>query len=277
MIQIYDHGSARMEPLYCARQILMAVLLLLLNVPAFGWGREGHETITRIAERHLTPKAQRNIARYLDGHTITYYAKWMDEYRSTPEYSYTDGWHVAPVNSDLVYADSLLTKKGNAIYGLELAVKALGDYRRLPDSLVALNIKFIIHLVADMHCPAHIKYESHEMKYNVYFEDAYHKPHKFYVHHVWDNEIIRVSRIWSPAEWAGEIDILPRSKVKEMAAGTPREWLHDNAVRCEVQFEWAAPDQRLGQDFLNKALPLVETQLLYAGYRLAGLLNGLLG
>lgn len=111
MIQIYDHGSARKEPLYCARQILLAVLLLLLNVPAFGWGREGHETITRIAERHLTPKAQRNIARYLDGHTITYYAKWMDEYRSTREYSYTDGWHVAPVNSDLVYADSLLTKK----------------------------------------------------------------------------------------------------------------------------------------------------------------------
>jgi hypothetical protein len=42
-----------------------------------------------------------------------------------------------------------------------------------------------------------------------------------------------------------------------------------------VQFEWAKPDARLGQDFLNKALPLVESQIRKAGYRLARLLNGL--
>jgi len=258
------------------KTLILSFLFLLLNVPAaFGWGREGHETITRIAERHLTKKAKKIIAGYLDGHTITYYAKWMDEYRNDPEFKYTGRWHVAPVNSDLVYDDSLLTDDGNAIYGLEQAIAVLKDYRNRPDSLVALNIKFIIHLVGDMHCPAHVKYSTHDMKYDVMFEDIYHKPHKFYVHHVWDNEIIRTARVWSPAEWAEEIDILSPEEVKAMAAGTPREWLHDNAVRCEIQFEWAKPDQRLGLDFLNKAVPLVETQFLYAGYRLAGLLNEL--
>ena len=44
---------------------------------------------------------------------------------------------------------------------------------------------------------------------------------------------------------------------------------------CEVQFEWAKPDERLGQDFLNKALPLVEHQIRNAGYRLAAVLNEL--
>ena len=38
-----------------------------------------------------------------------------------------------------------------------------------------------------MHCPAHIKYTTHNTKYDVLFEDKYHKPHKYYVHHVWDN------------------------------------------------------------------------------------------
>ena len=63
--------------------------------------------------------------------------------------------------------------------------------------------------------------------------------------------------------------------VAAVQAGTPRDWLHDSAVACEVQFEWAKPDERLGQDFLNKALPLVEHQIRNAGYRLAAVLNEL--
>ena len=113
------------------------------------------------------------------------------------------------------------------------------------------------------------------MKYDVLFEDKYREAHKFYVHSVWDNEIITVSRIWSVSEWADELDRLPKSDKQAIAAGTPRDWLHDAAVCCEVQFEWAKPDARLGQDFLNKALPLVESQIRKAGYRLARLLNGL--
>ena len=226
---------------------------------AFGWGREGHETIAKIAERNLTKKAKKRIEKYLGGHSVVYYAKWMDEYRKTPE-----------------YADELLNpKRGNAIYGLELAVGNLKNYRSLTDSAVAVNLKYVIHLVGDMHCPAHIKYTTHNMKYDVLFEDKYRKPHKFYVHSVWDNEIITTTRIWSVSEWADELDRAPKSEKQALAAGTPRDWLHDAAVCCEVQFEWAKPDERLGQDFLNKALPLVESQIRKAGYRLARILNDL--
>ena len=181
----------------------------------------------------MTKRAKKRIEKYLGGHSIVYYAKWMDEYRKTPEYAFTDGWHTAPVDARLHYSDELLNpKRGNAIYGLESAIRIL-------------------------------------------FEDKYRKAHKFYVHSVWDNEIITVSRIWSVSEWADELDRLPKSDKQAIAAGTPRDWLHDAAVCCEVQFEWAKPDARLGQDFLNKALPLVESQIRKAGYRLARLLNGL--
>ena len=128
-----------------------------------------------------------------------------------------------------------------------------------------------------MHCPAHVKYTTHEMKYNVMFEDKYHRPHEFYVHHVWDNEIITTCRIWSVSEWAEELDRLSKRQQRTVTAGGPRDWLHDAAVCCERQFEWAKPGQRLGQDFLNEALPLVESQLQKAGYRLAALLNELFG
>ena len=53
------------------------------------------------------------------------------------------------------------------------------------------------------------------------------------------------------------------------------EWTSDNAKRCLVQFEMATPGENIAQDFINEAMPLIETQMLYAGYRLAAVLNSL--
>ena len=183
--------------------LLLLLFAGLLNTGSvFGWGREGHETIAKIAERNLTKKAKKRIEKYLGGHSIVYFAKWMDEYRHTPEYKFTNNWHTVPVNAELRYEDSMLATGGNAIYGLEQAIENLKNYRSLTDSAVEVNLKYIIHLVGDMHCPAHIKYTTHDTKYDVLFEDKYHKPHKFPIHSVWDNEIITTTRIWSVSEWA---------------------------------------------------------------------------
>lgn len=255
--------------------ILFAALLSFPAQPLWAWGREGHETIAKLAERNLTKRAKKRIEKYLGGHSIVYYAKWMDDYRATPAYAFTNNWHTAPVNEELRYDDSEPSAKGDAIYGLELAIRNLKEYKNLSDSAVAVNLKYIIHLVGDMHCPAHIKYATHKMKYDVFFEDKYHKPHKFYVHHIWDNEIIATARIWSVTEWAEELDRLSKVDRAAVEAGDPRDWLHDSAAVCEVQFEWAKPNSRLGQNFLNNAVPLVEHQLRNAGYRLAKTLNDL--
>ena len=156
--------------------LFAAALSLSASEPARAWGREGHETIAKIAERNLTKRAKKRIEKYLGGHSVVYYAKWMDEYRQTPEYAFTNDWHTAPVGADLRYGDELLKPgKGNAVYGLELAIRNLRDYRSLTDSAVAVNLKYVIHLVGDMHCPAHIKYTTHNTKYDVLFEDKYHK------------------------------------------------------------------------------------------------------
>ena len=71
--------------------LLLLLFAGLLNTGSvFGWGREGHETIAKIAERNLTKKAKKRIEKYLGGHSIVYFAKWMDEYRHTPEHKFTN-------------------------------------------------------------------------------------------------------------------------------------------------------------------------------------------
>ena len=55
--------------------LLLLLFAGLLNTGSvFGWGREGHETIAKIAERNLTKKAKKRIEKYLGGHSIVYFA-----------------------------------------------------------------------------------------------------------------------------------------------------------------------------------------------------------
>jgi hypothetical protein len=37
----------------------------------------------------------------------------------------------------------------------------------------------------------------------------------------------------------------------------------------------SSPGENVAQDFVNEALPLIETQIMYAGYRLAAILNSI--
>lgn len=73
---------------------LLAAVLLCVCGTAFGWGKTGHDAIAYIAECNLTPRAKKNIGKYLDGRSIVYYASWMDAVRATEPYRATSKWHL---------------------------------------------------------------------------------------------------------------------------------------------------------------------------------------
>ena len=256
------------------RIVLTVLASLILCAPSFGWGREGHETIAKIAENNLKPSAKKKIEKFLGNHSIVYFAKWMDDYRHTPEYGFTTKWHVASVDENLKYVPN--EKDGDAIVGLTQAVEALQNWKELSDSARALNLKYIIHLVGDMHCPGHIYYAGKNQNFKVKFGGGYVKPVlESKIHSVWDMYAIQATRIWSVSEYAQELDRKSPKEKKEMVAGTLVEWFEDNAQRCLFQFDLAKPGDTLAQDFVNEVMPYLETQMLYAGYRLAAVLNSL--
>ena len=67
------------------RFFMLMIAGLLLCGPAFGFGREAHETVAKIAENHLKPSAKKKIEKFLGGKSIVYYATWMADYRHTKE------------------------------------------------------------------------------------------------------------------------------------------------------------------------------------------------
>lgn len=250
-----------------------AALSFVLSVPASGWGREGHETIAKLAELNLDKSAKKTIEKYLGGHSIVYYAKWCDDIRKTPEYAFTHYYHTATTDAEFNYAPR---ESGDAIYAIENAVETLKDWKNLPDSVVSVNIKFLIHYVGDMHCPSHVYYTGRDQNIDVRIEDAGHKFNTINLHGMWDYGLIKNNRFMSATEWATELNqVLSKEQKKEMASGSPREWLHGNAVRCVSQFDLVSPDAKLGPDFVNYAMPLIETQITYGGIRLASILNSI--
>jgi hypothetical protein len=251
--------------------ILIFIMVFVLSQQSFAWDKKGHDAIAYIAECNLTAKAKKNIEKYL-GHSIVYYASWMDEYRSTPEYKQTSEWHMAHVDDQLYYTDSVRSPKGDAVCELENAIAKLKNYKQLNDSTVVVNLKYVIHLVGDMHCPVHVFFPHTKMRFNIKLKNK-----EYNYHDVWDYVILDMCHDWSYTEYQQQLDRCTNAEKSRIAAGTPRDWFHETAVDCKKIYEMALPNSEQGKDFLNAAHPLAESQILKAGYRLARILNELFG
>ncbi len=249
--------------------LLVCAALVLFSNSVFGWGKMGHDAIAYIAECNLTPKAKKNIEKIL-GHSIVYYATWMDEWRSEPGYEHTSLWHGASVDKDLKYVPS---PKGDVIFALEDAIAKLQDYKSQDDSTVVMSLRCIIHFVGDEHCPVHVKYPG-QKGYSVYLNGD-----KCSYHNVWDDQIISRAHRWGYIEYAHQLDRCTKKEIEAITAGSVRDWFHENAQASQHIYELIAPNQKLNKvetkSFINHTHEMAERQILRAGYRLAKVLNEL--
>lgn len=247
--------------------------LLFLSIvgvafPAAAWDRTRHDAIAAIAEQHLTRRAKRNIARYLD-HSIVYYASYMDKHRNDPEFR--DIEHVGYVDERMQLVDTLREGKMNCVVALIRACDRLRNYREMDDSLVRLNLMYVIHIAGDMHCPSHVKYPGCKSGRAVL------NGKKMSYHAVWDWGVLDRAHGWSYSEYREQLDTHTKRERRAMAAGTPREWMHETAVDCRVIYDWQRPDGVYDNAFVQDTYLLAERQLVRAAYRLAALLNELFG
>ncbi len=253
--------------------IIFAVLAFISSsVEMKGWGRTGHDAVASIADRHLTKKARKEVEKILGGKSIIYYTKWADEVRKTPEFLYTDKWHVNYIDAagKVVVAEKHGNNDGDAIYGLRnYILPVLEDRKAYDDSTVCVNLKLLIHFIGDMHCPVHIKYEG-VTEGDIYI-DGKKRPH----HKLWDEELIDSVHGWSYTEYADMLSRADKKEIKAICEGTLEDWVEESASRCKVIHSWVEPDFKVTQDYKNKAILLAERQLEIAGYRLAYVLNEL--
>ena len=251
-------------------KLITGIMLFIYCIPAFGWGGKGHYVIAGIAEAHLSKKAKREVRKLLDGHTMAYFSTWMDELRSDSTYAFSYTWHYANVDEGQTYETMDKEPAGDVVTATILSIEQLKN-KNLPDSVRSMYLKFLIHLLGDMHCPMHAGRLSDRGGNS--FPVVW-KGEKTNLHRYWDSSVLDDARIWSSIEWSTYIDVVMKKKQQRtIQTGEPLDWFNETVAYAEDIYNNTQHNETLTYLYARKYTPSIEDQFLKAGYRLAGLLN----
>lgn len=275
--------------------ILIFALLTFTSQEVMAWGGWAHKLIATIAETHLTPEAKAQTEKYL-GSPIYDHATWMDRVpvwnkNHIPGWEQTSWWHMTTVDKVRKGKYSISDKRagngdGDLVPNLIKCVENLKNYRSLTDSAVMINLKCVIHMVGDMHCPCHIyytefedcfarkiggkRYRRHDLMY------IYYNGEKTTNHKVWD--VMSLREIWPELgadyeKFRIALDTLPAKQREKMCKGTIEEWVLQNAKECRYIYDDITPNCKIDRQYLLDNQKLSKQQCQRASYRLAHILN----
>src|SRR5579864_409766 len=133
-----------------------AAAAVLTPSPGLAWGKTGHRVIAAIADTELSGLARARVEQILGpGESLDEAANWPDEMRSAPGEFWqktATPWHYVTVNGT-TYDHA--PPEGDAFEALGRFKKTLQD----PNASRAdqqLALRFIVHLVGDLHQPLHV-------------------------------------------------------------------------------------------------------------------------
>lgn len=257
-----------MTPLRRVASCVLALALLFPSV-ASPWGPTGHRVVALVAATLLTPAAQTQVVQLL-GPTTTLadVSNWADDVRK--ERPTTASWHyVDDPGSVPQYTDVSQCPDNCALVALHTALQDLANPQQdLTTRVEAL--KWVVHLVADLHQPLHAGYSKDRGGTDVkvsFFGDQTN------LHWVWDSKII--DRAYPNAEaLRDQVGALVASSGRWICeASGPEDWAkesHEAAVNVAYA---VSPNGELDDGYVAKALPIIYQQLAKASVRLACVLN----
>lgn len=256
------------------KRIITLLCGLFICSSAFGWGQKGHDVVAYIAECNLQPKAYAQVVALLDDHSPVYYANWMDNASHAREYRYTKTWHYANVDEGETFETTPRNPNGDVVKAIDDIVAALKSHT-LPAEQEKLYLRFLIHLVGDIHSPMHAGRLSDRGGNNVELSFF---GKKTSLHSLWDTALVEAAHKWSYTEWQQQLDKYCSAQRKsEIAQGTPTDWLKQSHEIAKGVYLASQPKAKLSYWYLNYYTPIIEAQLLAGGVRLAHLLNEIYG
>ena len=252
----------------------VAILLLLfpfLVQQAGGYGQIGHRAIGLVAEQHLSKKARQKIRQVLQDNSLAEVSTWMDDIRSDTAYNHTHDWHWVTIPDNTRYEQTQKNPNGDVIQKIEEIVQAL-KARNLSARQEQEYVKYLVHLVGDLHQPLHVGGKDdnggNAVKVQWFGQSSN-------LHRVWDSDIIE-GKALSFTELAAFLDKPSPAQVKTWQGGTVRDWAYE-MMTYRTQVYQLPTDNRLGYAYSYANYSLIQKLLVQSGVRLAGLLNEIYG
>jgi hypothetical protein len=251
--------------------LLLCLLCPLFIGQAYAWGQNGHRVVGHIAQENLSRKAQKRIMQLLDHNSLSEVSVWMDDIKSDSRYDHTHDWHWVSIPDGQTYAQTEKNEKGDLLMKIEeliASLKAGGLSRQQEQEYV----KYLVHLVGDLHQPLHVG-TGEDKGGNDVRVDWFGRNSN--LHRVWDSDMIESKQL-SFTELSHYLDKPSKAQIKAWQSTSIEEWARES-MNMRPQVYDVPENKKLGYSYMYKNWNSVETRLLQAGIRLAGLLNEIYG
>ncbi|MBQ2026308.1 MAG: S1/P1 nuclease [Alistipes sp.] len=262
-------------------KILLVVSAVVMSLQsAYAWGSRGHRMIGYVADMNLTPQARKMCNKYL-GESLESSATWMDKVRYTEEYHHTARWHSVGVKNGEFVPSQLTGSKArydtpmhdddHGIARLLQIAEQMKEYRNLSDSTVAVNLKFIIHIVGDLHCPGHIFFADQSMQYSIKVGGK-----KIHYHTFLDKAYDYFNKGVAMADFYEQNCNLSSAEKRALRKGGVAEWVEKNLPiyrECYVLLPEGVEYDNLTATEQLRLKTITDRLYIEAGYRLAHIIN----
>lgn len=247
---------------------LLALLVAAVSAPALAWGLTGHRIIGALAQDYLDPHAQAGVMRILGTETLAEAAPWPDFMRSSPDefWKSSTPFHYVTVPTGKTYAEVGAPPEGDAVTALA-KFTGLVRNRSAPLAERQKALRFIVHIVGDLHQPLHVGRPGdkggNDVKVSL-FGDATN------LHTVWDSSLIDREKL-SYTEWADMLRARQTpDRLDAWSTPDPEIWIAESAATRETIYP-ATPD--IGYAYAYQQKPALDLALERGGIRLAAYLN----
>jgi hypothetical protein len=257
---------------------LLAVTVVICAMSprdARAWGRLAHRSATIVAERRLSSTARAAIRDLLDpGETLADASLWADEHRQAVFGS--GAWHYVNVPIVELHYDARFCAPNGCVVSKIGELKESVGNAAAPREARQQALRLLIHLVEDLHQPVHVgdRGDRGGNDLQLRFEN-----HGTNLHRLWDEEIVE-RHSTDESTWVAELDAIAKTTAaRGWSAGTVESWADESlaAARRAYTVPGSAatlqPGAKIGDDYVEMALPIVERRLAQAAVRLSTMLN----
>jgi hypothetical protein len=295
--------------------IVSCFLLALLSNQAYAWWEAGHMLVANIAYQHLTLKSKKELKRLIQfmavestqrrnydydskypNYTLMYLALWPDDLGTFPNYlKTTKKWHY------IEDAYSIDGTKFPEVIPRENVVWAINEMRNHLSQRYGNNydkarsLSYLIHFVGDIHQPMHAS----EL-FSKQFPKGDRGGNEFHLHYKEPNGdvISNLHSLWDsglalfPSKGYSH-NVYSQSAIEDLTriitSDYPEQYFGDHSKDLDpehweveshqlaIQAHELLVDKTPSKDYIDKNSMIAEQQIALAGYRLAHLLNQILG
>jgi hypothetical protein len=268
-------------------------LTLFFPLPTFAWNALGHMVVANIAYQQVTPAVRDKIDRmiaylhneYPEMGTYPGIATWADTLRSEKVETYTH-WHYI----DYGFANDGTPLKNvmdtdNAVWALKNIIPVV-KYTSANPYERARFLAFLTHIVGDLHQPLHTvtnfsrKNPDGDRGGNSYY--VRYKGDRVNLHKLWDEGVGTFEGDSSSSHVQALTNEIvakyPESSLNKKSSDLNFDNWTSEGMSNAKQFVYDTPeDQQVSQSYVDAGKQVAQQQAALAGYRLARLLNQLLG